>query len=221
MSEQQPVPIYFIGGVATDHRLFSHQLTHIPGAIYLPFPVPDEGDTMADYVLKFLPLIDATKPFKLVAHSMGGIMAVELLKHIKPERVVLLSTVKCRDEMPWRLRQLKHSRLHKLLSGRGFVAGVKFGSLFLPEINKVPQLRKLVIEMTLNNTPAFLTWCVNAIVNWEGKKDYSSDIVHIHGTRDAMFPIKNIRNAIKVEGGTHNMLLSNPEDVTQMLLKYL
>lgn len=193
----------------------------IPGSVYLPFPQHEPGDTMESYALKFIPLIDVSRPFHIVANSMGGMMTMELVKHIQPEKIILVSSVKCRQEMPWRLRQLKYSNLHRLLPGKGFQAGVQYGSYFLDEIRKVPGLRETVVQMAWNNAPAFLSWCVNAIVNWQGKEDYREDIIHIHGTRDTMFPIKNIHNTIPVAGGTHNMLLTRKEEVTELLLHYL
>jgi hypothetical protein len=62
-----------------------------------------------------------------------------------------------------------------------------------------------------------LYWCVNAIVKWKGKEDYRKDIIHIHGTKDEMFPYRNIKNAIPVKGGAHSMLLIQHEEVNRLL----
>jgi len=212
---------YFIGGIATDKQLYKHQLEHIPHSVYLPFPANDPSDTMETYVLKFLPSIDTSEPFHLVGLSMGGIMTMELLKHIHPEKVVLISSVKCRAEMPWQLRQLKYSKLHRLFPGSMFIKSIVFGSRFIKELNAVPHLREEVVAMAKNNNPGFLYWCVNAIVNWQGGTDYRHDIIHIHGTKDEIFPIKYLKNVIPVENGTHNMLLSHPAYFTDFLLDVL
>lgn len=215
------IKTYFIGGIATDRQLYEHQLAHIPGAVYLPFPVHDPADTMESYVLKFLPLIDSREPFNLVGNSMGGIMTMELLQHIHPQKVILISSVKCRAEMPWKLRQLRYSNLHRLLPGKAFIAGVRYGSFFLSEITRVPGLRATVVEMARNNPPDFLYWCVHAIAHWRGPSGYRKDIIHIHGTKDAMFPFHSVKQVIPVAGGTHNMLLTRKEELTQMLIDYL
>ena len=199
--DSPPAITYFIGGIATDRRLYEYP--------------------MASYAQKFIPLIDTAAPFNILANSMGGIMTMELIKHITPRKVILVSSVKCRAEMPFRLKQLKYSRLHRLLPGRGFIAGVEYGSLFLKELRVRPGLRKTVVEMARNNSPAFLYWCVNAIVNWEGAADYRQDIIHLHGTKDAMFPLKNIRNVVPVAGGTHNMLLTRSAELTALILQNL
>lgn len=215
------VKTYFIGGIASDERIFKHQMVAIDNAVYLPFPQHDKKDTMETYVHKFIPLIDTSAPFNLVANSMGGIMAMELIKHIQPQKVVLISSVKSRKEMPFILKHLKYTNAHKLLPGKGFIGFIQFGSLFKREILKEPALRKLAISMAKNNDSSFLYWCVNAIVKWNGKEDYRQDIIHIHGTKDEMFPYRNIKNAIPVKGGSHSMLLIQYEEVNSILKEQL
>lgn len=212
---------YFIGGIASDERIFKHQLTQVAGAVYLPFPRHHPKDTMASYAEKFIPLIDTSEPFNLVGNSMGGIITMELLKHIQPQKVVLISSVKSRKEMPFILKQLKVTHLHKLLPGKGFIGSIRLGSAFRREVTQIPGLRNMVVSMARNNDPAFLYWCVNAIVKWEGKETQRKDIIHIHGTRDEMFPYRNIRNAIPVSGGSHIILLSRHKEVNQLLLENL
>ncbi|MDB5227375.1 MAG: alpha/beta hydrolase [Bacteroidota bacterium] len=212
---------YFIGGIASDERLFKYQLVHIPNSTYLPFPKHDQHDTMETYAKKFIPLIDTSQPFHIVANSMGGIMTMELIKHIHPQKVVLVSSVKNRKEMPFILKQMKITHLHKLLPGAGFIGFIQFGSLFKKEITRIPGLRETVVSMAKNNDRDFLYWCVNAIVKWKGDIDHRKDIIHIHGTKDDMFPYRNIRNAIPVKDGTHAMLLNKHVEVTSLLKENL
>jgi hypothetical protein len=215
------VTTYFIGGIATNNLLYEYPLKKIPGSVYLPFPQYAKGDNMEDYARKFIPLINTSEPFNIIANSMGGMMTMELVKHIHPEKIILVSSVKCREEMPWRLRQLQYSNLHKLLPGKGFIAGVQYGSPFIKEINRIPGVRDTVIQMAKSNSPDFLYWCVNAIANWNGKNDYPKDIIHIHGTKDVMFPYRNIKNGVPVLNGTHNMLLTRKEEITALLIQHL
>lgn len=212
---------YFIGGIASDERLFKYQLMHIPNSVYLPFPKHHSKDTMETYAQKFIPMIDTSSPFNIVANSMGGIIAMELIKHVHPEKVILVSSVKSRTEMPFILKQMKVTHLHKLLPGSGFISAIQFGSIFKKEITEYPGLRHIVVSMAKNNDPSFLYWCVNTIVKWKGSDDYRKDIIHIHGTADTMFPYNRIKNAIPVEKGSHAMMLSKHKEVTRLLLEHL
>ncbi len=215
------ITTYFIGGIASDERLFKYQLAAVENSVYLPFPKHEKKDTMETYVRKFIPLIDRSQPFNLIGNSMGGIMTMELIKHIQPEKVVLISSIKSRSEMPAKLKILKYTYAHKLLPGTGFIGAIQYGSLFKPDVLKTPALRKLAISMAKSNEPSFLYWCVNAIVNWQGTDDYRKDIIHIHGTKDEMFPFSKIKNAIPILGGTHQMMLNKHEAVNTILLEKL
>jgi hypothetical protein len=196
-------------------------MVNIPNSVYLPFPKHDSNDTINTYTEKFIPLINTSQPFNIVANSMGGIMTMELIKHVHPQKVVLISSVKNRKEMPFILKQMKTTRLHKLLPGSGFINLIKFGTLFKKEITYIPGLREMVVSMAKSNNPDFLYWCVDAIVNWKGDEDHRKDIIHIHGTKDTMFPYRNIKNAIPVDGGTHAMMLNRHKEVTKLLIDQL
>ncbi len=212
---------YFIGGIASDARIFRHQLVAVENSVYLPFPKHDKNDTMETYVQKFIPLIDTKRPFNIVGNSMGGIMTMELIKHVQPQKVILISSIKCRKEMPFILKQMRYTHLHKLLPGGGFIRSIQFGSLFKREVLQQPGMRHLAVSMAKNNSPSFLYWCVNAIVKWKGTDDYRSDIIHIHGTKDEMFAYSRIKNAIPIQGGSHQMMLTKPEEVNGILLQHL
>ena len=44
----------------------------------------------------------------------------------------------------------------------------------------------------------YLKWSIDKIVNWEHSADYhEQNLTHIHGTKDIIFPIENIENAIQ------------------------
>lgn len=212
---------YFIGGIASDERIFRYQMTSVENAVYLAFPKHDKYDTMETYAQKFIPFIDTSKPFNIVANSMGGIMTMELIKHVQPQKVVLISSIKSRKEMPFMLKQMKFTNMHKLLPGKGFISAIQFGSLFKREVLKEPAMRNLAVSMAKSNDPGFLYWCVNAIVKWNGADDYRKDIIHIHGTKDEMFPMRNIKNVIAVKGGSHTMILNRHHEVTNLLKESL
>ncbi|MCB0508751.1 MAG: alpha/beta hydrolase [Bacteroidetes bacterium] len=212
---------YFIGGIASDERLFKYQMVAVENAVYLPFPKHDKKDTIETYAKKFIPLIDTTKPFNIISNSMGGIMTMELIKHVHPEKVVLISSIKSRAEMPFKLKFLHVSKLHKILPGSGFINAIKMGSLFKREVLKTPALRKMAISMAKNNPPDFLYWCINAIINWKGDENYRKDIIHIHGTKDEVFPFKKLKNAIPILNGTHQMILNKSNEVNKILVEQL
>ena len=53
----------------------------------------------------------------------------------------------------------------------------------------------------------YLDWSIEKIILWDRKKA-DSNVVHIHGDADEVFPIKYIQDCIVVKGGTHIMILT-------------
>jgi hypothetical protein len=45
------------------------------------------------------------------------------------------------------------------------------------------------------------------MVSWS-QDEAIPNIIHIHGDRDPVFPIKNISNCITLKGGTHIMIIN-------------
>ena len=43
------------------------------------------------------------------------------------------------------------------------------------------------------------------------------NIVHIHGTKDNVFPLKHIKNAIEIKGGTHIMILTKAKKISKII----
>jgi hypothetical protein len=41
-----------------------------------------------------------------------------------------------------------------------------------------------------------------------------SNLVHIHGTNDQVFPKKYLQNIISIEGGTHTMILTKANTIS-------
>jgi hypothetical protein len=53
----------------------------------------------------------------------------------------------------------------------------------------------------------YLKWAVKSIITWKTTEP-DPKIVHIHGDNDLVFPIKNIKNCIIINGGTHVMIIN-------------
>ncbi len=54
------------------------------------------------------------------------------------------------------------------------------------------------------------------MLNWQQEK-VLKNIVHIHGTKDNIFPIKHIKNSIEIEGGTHVMILTKAKEISKII----
>ena len=60
-----------------------------------------------------------------------------------------------------------------------------------------------------------ILWNV-AILHWKTEKNFTN-LIHIHGSDDEIFPIKYIKNSIIIEGGTHAMIITKAKKISQTL----
>jgi hypothetical protein len=58
------------------------------------------------------------------------------------------------------------------------------------------------------------------VVSW-GQEQSDSNLVHIHGDKDLIFPIENINDSIVVKGGTHIMILNKYKWLNENLPKLI
>lgn len=210
--------IYLIPGLGADHRMYQYQLQVLPGAEVLEHFLPPAGSTLGDYASLMAEKIDTSSPFVLIGTSLGGMVSMELSRILTPERVVLISSVKNRNELPLFIRAMKYLKLHRSISGDGYK---RFNKLAAKRLDGRSDTEAAALIMAMmNDIPAgFIEWAVDAVVKWAPPVTHRMDIVHIHGTNDQLFPHTRISNAWLVDGGTHIMNITKPAEVNNLLLK--
>ena len=114
--------VYFISGLGADRRAFDkikldaqHSIHHID------WLEPEPNETIQHYAERMAKDIDTQQPFVLVGLSFGGIMSIEIGRFLTPERIILVSSVSHRSELPWYFRLSSVLRVHQL----GFAHSIK------------------------------------------------------------------------------------------------
>jgi len=62
----------------------------------------------------------------------------------------------------------------------------------------------------------YLKWSIKNVLKWK-QNEPSKNLIHIHGTDDSVFPIKHIKNAIEIPGGTHAMILNKAKIISEII----
>jgi pimeloyl-ACP methyl ester carboxylesterase len=210
--------IYLIPGLGADGRMYTPQLKVLKDAVILEHQKPLAEEKLTEYARRLSAKVDTSEPFILIGTSLGGMIAIEMSKFVHPEKIILISSVKHRGELPGWMRAMKHLKLHHFLTGERLIrisnSNVKrFISM------RDTNVARLIVDMHNSADPEFVGWAINEVVNWNGGKDYRNDIIHIHGTKDRLFPHRNIKNAIYIPGGSHIMGLTQAHDVNKALLE--
>ena len=76
---------------------------------------------------------------------------------------------------------------------------------------------KLYQEFLHVRDKRYLDWAIRNMVCWQ-RKEPLRNIIHIHGDKDIIFPIKNISDCVVLEGGTHIMLLDKGSRVSEKII---
>lgn len=212
--------IYLISGLGADHRLFKNQeLEGIPVKV-LPWIDPHRHESLESYAQRMCSYLPSdTRDVVLGGVSFGGIMAIEMSKQIPLEKIILISSIKTSDELPWRIKFWKYLPVYRLVStaniGRaGLLSRWLFGIMTHGET-------QLFSEMVKATSPRFMKWAIDKIVHWNNSF-IPPATVQIHGTRDLIFPLYNVKGPVmKIEGGTHIMVLSRAGEINTILKKEL
>lgn len=206
--------VYLIPGQGADARLFKDLKLENCETTVLLFPVPEKNELLPDYAKRMAKQIDTTQKFSLVGVSMGGMVAIEMSKFIDPEKVVIISSAKGREELPARYRFMTHVPLYKMFPGKILkkLANVA-RPIVEPESKRNTPVFKAMIDA---KDPKFMERSIHMIVNWKNN-EAPSNVVHIHGTKDKTLPARNIKNAITVKGGGHMVTLIRAGEISTIL----
>ena len=164
---------------------------------------PNRNENIKSYCVRLSKKIKHKEPI-LVGVSFGGIIVQELDKILKVKKLIIVSSVKSHTEYPLVFKIARDYQLNNALPFGMFDNFIKF-SLKL-NINKLYKRIDLAERYLTERDEKYLEWAVWSLLNWK-QDEYRSDIIHIHGDKDKVFPVENISNCIKIKDGRHEMII--------------
>ena len=214
------VPVYFLPGLAANSSIFKHiQLdTNIFEMHFLEWMIPFDDESISEYAIRFCKNINHENAI-LVGVSFGGIIAQEMNLVYDFKKIIIISSVKARHELPIHLQLAGKTKVYKLLPTSLFAQNIDLLSkyAFGKPIVKRLDLYKQYLSIT---DKRYLDWAIKQVVSWN-QETSDPNLVHIHGDQDIIFPIENMKNCIIVEGGTHIMILNRYKWLNENLPKLM
>lgn len=212
---------FLFTGLGADHRLFNH--IHLNGleTIYVPYILPSsEEETIESYAPKLLNslLLKPQKGDILLGVSLGGVMATEMAKKLEGVKVILISSAKTKLEFPGYFSIFNYFNPEFINPANVFKNISNLINPFMGFINDEEQ--DLCVDMMKKVDLTFFNWSKRAVVKWENTVP-PKDFIHIHGTKDLVFPIENIKNALKIPNGTHFMVYTQGKLISEIILERL
>jgi pimeloyl-ACP methyl ester carboxylesterase len=211
--------IYFISGLGADERAFQKLSLPTNWTIkHLKWLDIGLNETLESYVLKFSKLIDISKEFVLVGLSFGGIMATELNKIIQPKAIILLSSITTRQELPVIYKLIGLLKINRLIPQLMLNKVFPFTDWYFGIKTKE---EKILLRQIIHDTPPpFLKWAINEILHWKNT-ERPATVFHIHGTKDRIFPIRNLNIDLKIKNGGHFMVYTKADEISKILIERL
>lgn len=212
--------IYLISGLGADYRAFEkldfpaeYELVHIPWMDMLA------DETLAAYSKRMAEKITPNEAFILGGLSFGGMVAVEISKFLKPEKLFLFSTVGTKNEIPWYYRLAGQIKLYKLLPKTPVQPFLPFLFWFFGPLDQPG--RNILRYFSRLSKPYFLKWALTQISVWQNTR-MPEHAIHIHGDLDRAFPIKCLKScAYVIEGAGHMAIYTHADKVNMILQKSL
>lgn len=211
--------VYFIPGLGANCKVFDDiELPEGFNRHYIEWLMPETNESLESYTLRMAEKIDLSSDFILVGYSFGGIIVQEMNKFLIPQKNILISTIKSKTEIPLLFRFGKRME---------FADRFKMWSVIENKVFR-DWAARFMYDLTPEQTEKYLTrtstrylhWSVKQILEWEPTIK-CKNVYHIHGSKDQVFPVKNIRHAFTVENGHHLMLITMSRKVSLIIQQIL
>jgi pimeloyl-ACP methyl ester carboxylesterase len=211
--------IYFVPGLAADKEIFEN--ISLPENLYtlhiISWLIPIKKETIAQYAKRMAGFV-TEKNAVLVGVSFGGVVAQEMNSFLKLKKLIIISSIKTKHELPIKFKIAKKIKFYKLIPTRLFLTSKNYSRFVLGPISR--KRLKLYQDYLHIRDKRYLDWAIKNILCW--KQDIPlQGVYHIHGDNDLVFPIKNINNVITVQGGSHIMLLTKGPQVSRKIVDIL
>jgi pimeloyl-ACP methyl ester carboxylesterase len=215
----EPRTVYFISGLGADQRSFKFLKLKNAKMHFIYWLKPEKGEPLKSYCLRLASQIDTSNEVILVGLSFGGIVAQEIAQIIKVDKLMIISSIKSSTEFNWQLKLVRFLKLYRITPSRflkwsNLVTGNYYFSVESVEESK---LLKQIIQDT---DRYFMKWAIGEIMKWPNPVPYKS-IIHIHGSRDRIFPVGNIENYYELRNAGHFMIVNRAAEISEMLNRNL
>jgi len=207
--------IYQISGLGANEKVFKHlRINPDFELLNLPWLQPEKGEMLEHYAERMAQKINPCEDFILMGVSFGGIITQEMNRFLNPKLNILISTVKSREELPFYMKFSSKTSLHKLvlpkfISSDNGISYALFRNLYnakMPDINEFFEFRD----------PYYLKWSMDRIVNWKNHVKMEN-YIHFHGDKDIVFPFSKIHDVVRIEGGTHVMVMQKAKKLSELI----
>jgi pimeloyl-ACP methyl ester carboxylesterase len=210
------LPIILLPGIGLDERLYAAQSLAFPELRVPAWLRPRYFESLPSYAKRMAVTVDPGGPCYVGGVSLGGMIALEMSRHLDCRGVFLISSIRSRDELPLWARFF--APWAWVVPPRADVIASTAGKLTLWTIGRFLPARWRMFCVHLSKTRAtILPWACRAAVRWRPTGKYAAPIHHLHGDQDPIFPHHHTQATQIVPRGGHLLTLTHPFVVNEFL----
>jgi pimeloyl-ACP methyl ester carboxylesterase len=188
----------------------------LPFDLYVPPWIdPLENETLEQYAQRIIPTLnlDESRDYYLGGVSFGGMVALEVARHVNPHGVFLISSCSSYQCISWLVRV--PGKLIAPYVSPNFVR--KFLWLAPLAIRLVGPLhrdqRNLLIEIWNDANLEVMRWGAMIMTQWQFNHQLTVPVHQLHGRYDHFIPLANVQPDAVVRNGWHALNLTHPREM--------
>ncbi|MBW8684758.1 alpha/beta fold hydrolase [Chitinophaga rhizophila] len=209
--------VYLFSGLGADSSVFNN--LELPGyqKVYINWIPALRNESIRQYAGRIKSQITAEKP-SIIGLSFGGIVAVEVSKQIKVDKMVLISSVRTKSELNKAQFFFMKLGLYRIIPGvliqrTNFLTYKYFGA-------QSPKDKKTLTHLLENTDVSFFRWALKSIAYWDNKVAPERTI-QIHGTADRVITGRLVHADYRIKGGGHLMVFNKADTISKIITHYL
>lgn len=205
--------IYCFSGLGADGKIFRNVAEQGFNLVPVEWIPPLKNESIAGYADRMSATIEEESPVMLGV-SFGGMMAIEIANRRPVRQVILISSVRSRDQLPTWMRWAGRLRLNRLLPTNSYKFTDKVDTNRIGAATEIE--RQMVRAYRRAADPLQIEWAIQQILNWN-VRSCNVPLLHIHGDNDRIFPLKYVQPDHVIKGGTHMMIYNKAAEIAALV----
>ena len=206
--------LYCISGLGADEGAFQYLDLSFVQPVFIKWIDPKKDESLQHYALRLKQQFIHEENPTILGLSLGGMVATELAKVIPSAKIIIVSSAKTKNEIPFYFKTFKYFPAHKFLPDWSIRQHSPMREFFLG--SKQEKTIKYVKHVAKHADGNFYRWAIGAILNWKNET-VPKNITHLHGTNDKLLPYRFVQSDIKVDNGGHLMIIENADKVSKLI----
>lgn len=206
--------VYFISGLAADSRIFRNiELPEGYETVFLEWIDALPHESLEHYAKRLAAPISLSEPCILLGMSMGGMVAVEIAKLVAPLQCIIISSVPVASELPFYFHWAGKIKLQQWIP----ISLVKNASLTKRLFStETAEDKRILRQIIRESDDGFVRWAMDAILRWKNEWRPPA-LLHIHGSRDEMLPLRFTHPTHIIKGAGHLMIMNRAGQINELL----